>query len=258
MFTGGGKRCIVSFFELYEAFTLAEVLITLGIIGIVAAMTLPSLITKFQDKQLIAQTKKTYSTITNAVLMAQQDLGSIGDNTALFDVTKTSVEVSENFSKYFNSATVCTSAKDKGCIKDYKIKYTEAYTNGTGANVAYGMGFPMIILIDGSIIRVNQYSSCHRVEPGYAADENGDYKLDADGNKIPIEVVRTNCAIINFDVNGVKGPNQFGRDAYSIYIEPSSINTITWDKTGSASLKNILSGKDELVYGKYNVGDKPD
>ena len=33
------------------AFTLAEVLITLGIIGVIAAMTLPSLITNYQEKQ---------------------------------------------------------------------------------------------------------------------------------------------------------------------------------------------------------------
>ena len=37
----------------YIAFTLAEVLITLGIIGIVAALTIPALITKYQDKVTI-------------------------------------------------------------------------------------------------------------------------------------------------------------------------------------------------------------
>ena len=35
------------------AFTLAEVLITLGIIGVVAAMTLPALVTKYKDKELV-------------------------------------------------------------------------------------------------------------------------------------------------------------------------------------------------------------
>lgn len=40
------------------AFTLAEVLITLGIIGVVAAMTLPSLITNYQEKQRVSQLKK--------------------------------------------------------------------------------------------------------------------------------------------------------------------------------------------------------
>ena len=49
------------------AFTLAEVLITLGIIGVVAAITLPSLIHKYKIKVLENQFKKTSSTIEQAV-----------------------------------------------------------------------------------------------------------------------------------------------------------------------------------------------
>lgn len=41
-----------------RAFTLAEVLITLGIIGVVAALTLPSVITNYQKKQTVEQLKK--------------------------------------------------------------------------------------------------------------------------------------------------------------------------------------------------------
>ena len=47
-------------------FTLAEVLITLGIIGVVAAMTLPSLINKYQSKVLEVAFKKQYSVFQNA------------------------------------------------------------------------------------------------------------------------------------------------------------------------------------------------
>ena len=43
-----------------KGFTLAEVLITLGIIGVVAALTLPSLITNYRKKQTVAQLKKVY------------------------------------------------------------------------------------------------------------------------------------------------------------------------------------------------------
>ena len=42
------------------AFTLAEVLITLGIIGVVAAMTMPSLIANYKKKQAVTQLKATY------------------------------------------------------------------------------------------------------------------------------------------------------------------------------------------------------
>ncbi|PWL79727.1 hypothetical protein DBY21_02990 [Candidatus Gastranaerophilales bacterium] len=62
------KKCQV-------AFTLAEVLITLGIIGIVASMTLPALIHKNQNKALEAALKKNYSAISQALDMYQAQTG---------------------------------------------------------------------------------------------------------------------------------------------------------------------------------------
>lgn len=56
-----------------HAFTLAEVLITLGVIGIVAAMTLPSLIQKRQNKVLETQFKKSYSMISQVLLSVITD-----------------------------------------------------------------------------------------------------------------------------------------------------------------------------------------
>ena len=50
-------------------FTIAEVLITLGIIGIVTAVTLPSIINNNRNKQLEAQLKTAYSLIYQAVLL---------------------------------------------------------------------------------------------------------------------------------------------------------------------------------------------
>lgn len=47
-----------------NAFTLAEVLITLGIIGVVSAMTLPALVNRTQGKELEAKLQKTYSVFT--------------------------------------------------------------------------------------------------------------------------------------------------------------------------------------------------
>lgn len=57
------------------AFTLAEVLITLGIIGVVAALTLPTLITSYREKQRVSQLKKTYSVLQQAFTMAQEKHG---------------------------------------------------------------------------------------------------------------------------------------------------------------------------------------
>lgn len=49
-----------------RGFTLAEVLITLGIIGVVAAITIPNLMTHFQQEQTVTKLKKAYSVINQA------------------------------------------------------------------------------------------------------------------------------------------------------------------------------------------------
>ena len=58
-------------------FTLAEVLITLGIIGVVAAMTIPTLMTNYQKKSTATQLKKTYATISNAVRLSEEENGEL-------------------------------------------------------------------------------------------------------------------------------------------------------------------------------------
>lgn len=57
-------------------FTLAEVLITLGIIGVVAALTLPALVQKYQEKASIARLKKAYSVLSQAYLFAVEKYGT--------------------------------------------------------------------------------------------------------------------------------------------------------------------------------------
>lgn len=62
------------------AFTHAEVLITLGIVGVVAAMTLPSLVHNYQKKVVETRVQVFYSTINQAFRMAQvKESGNFGD-----------------------------------------------------------------------------------------------------------------------------------------------------------------------------------
>ena len=63
----GRKKC---------AFTLAEVLITLGIIGVVAAMTLPTLIENHKTRRIITELKRTYSVLSQATNFAVAELGT--------------------------------------------------------------------------------------------------------------------------------------------------------------------------------------
>ena len=63
--------------EKKSAFTLAEVLITLGIIGIVAAMTLPTLLGRYKEKETVTRLKKTYSILSQAMLFAVEEYGTV-------------------------------------------------------------------------------------------------------------------------------------------------------------------------------------
>ena len=58
-------------------FTLAEVLITLAIIGVVAALTLPTLITNHKNKVRMTKLQQTYAIISQALHLAQAEHGSL-------------------------------------------------------------------------------------------------------------------------------------------------------------------------------------
>ena len=60
-----------------KGFTLAEVLITLGIIGIVAAMTLPAVVQKKQKLETSARLKKFYSTMQQAIIYSETENGEM-------------------------------------------------------------------------------------------------------------------------------------------------------------------------------------
>lgn len=62
-----------------KGFTLAEVLITLGIIGVVAALTLPALIQNHKKSETTARLKKFSSIMAQAVLMSENDNGPVED-----------------------------------------------------------------------------------------------------------------------------------------------------------------------------------
>lgn len=96
------KKCLnsmkmLSFVTREKAFTLAEVLITLGIIGIVAALTLPALVASNKEKARVTNLKKIYSQMQNAWNMA---IAENGDATN-WDLAKTDTGTKMRMGKVF-------------------------------------------------------------------------------------------------------------------------------------------------------------
>ena len=173
------------------AFTLAEVLITLGIIGVVAALTMPSLINRTQKQELVAQYKKVYSVISQAYLMILNDNGGSFDGLANSDNDYIDI-----FSKYIKDVKVCkTNEEVTKC-------YLDSYKHLDGAVVNTDVG-TILTTPDGATLRFNHSSSAC----------TGTTEL-----KEPI-----GCGRIRVDVNGVKNPNTVGYDIFDFYITQKGI-----------------------------------
>lgn len=220
-------------------------------------MTMPSLIHKYKEKELITRTKKVYSNILNAVALAQKDNETVGDNTFLFDTTKTSAEVAANFVKYFNGSMLCTKKSDQGCDKFYyTVKYaTRRKNDTTGATMGTNLPNAKIILSDGSLLGINMYNSCNRTSTDCKRDSNYNCIKDENGNTIQVTTSWVTCGFIDFDVNGPSPPNQFGQDVYEFIIYENKLTPNLSNQPGGKSLKNILTGIDKLEYTPYNIGE---
>ena len=106
--------------ELQQAFTLAEVLITLGIIGIVAAMTIPNLMTKYYEKRTVNQLKEIQSIIAQSVRMSEEEFGDASSWTNEYWTKKGDEEIAEKLKYSLKIATDCgTSDPKNACIKKH-------------------------------------------------------------------------------------------------------------------------------------------
>ena len=230
------------------AFTLAEVLITLGVIGIVAALTLPTLVANYRNKVLLNQAKNSYSKLANALTMVRVHNGY--DNFEDFlhkDLTND--QMLEIIVKELKTIKVCKEGKS-GCTNVIRKARKKTYNNGEtiGNNYKWGAS---AILADGSFIVVNNFtnqrqSGCHWVNSYPKRDEAGNIVKDENGNEIIIDSPDNRCGQIIVDVNGDKGPNQGGADTFSLGIYPGNV------------LPNYdtFLYNDQLNYENYEIGEK--
>ncbi len=174
------------------AFTLAEVLITLGIIGVVAAMTIPTLIQKYKIQEYVSKLNKFYTVISNAYIRAKQDNGDIfGWNLAKYE-SSTSDE--EDFLyyilPYMNVVKFC-GKNEKGCFPD--ITYGSIGSAGFGLNLNTNSWYSNAVLNDGMYISSLTYANtCGNA---YVA-----------------------CALLRVDVNGDAPPNKMGIDLHTFAV----------------------------------------
>jgi prepilin-type N-terminal cleavage/methylation domain-containing protein len=110
-----------------RAFTLAEILITLGIIGVVAALTIPAVIEKYQKKVTATKLKQTYSILYQAIKMSEIDNGPVtewnsgGNQTYLYP--------------YLKIVKVCTSNSYE-CTADWSLHYQTWFILSNGVHIA--------------------------------------------------------------------------------------------------------------------------
>ena len=131
------------------AFTLAEVLITLGIIGVVAALTMPSLISNYQKSVWVAQLEKDTNFVTNSIKRVLADEGI--DDLCLSSLAECKYVggdpmiyiVGEKFGKYFNLTevpedTLFSQATDKLGITgdEAAAKFIKAFYLNDGSCIA--------------------------------------------------------------------------------------------------------------------------
>ena len=204
-----------------SAFTLAEVLITLGIIGVVAALTIPTLIGKYEIYVRQQQFKKAYSEIETALQKAQYDLGGFpkcyygvdSDATQGFKWDECPL-LFDTIANNFKTVKKCeNNALANGCLPPGSYKGGEKVfveNNPDKTENDYGTGCTgfktsnieqlatAYVLNDGIIIFSFSYAS---------------------GGKTAF------APLAAIDVNGKKGPNKWGHDVFAFSFSKENKTT---------------------------------
>jgi len=162
------------------------VLITLAIIGVIAAITIPSIVANHQKRALETQFAKTYRTINQAINLAIAEHGNISNwdwkEKGTFTDEEKDAFVKQYFVPYLNVLKFCPSDNSTdGCFPNV----AHFLNDGSSTATQYTQKMPKVLLADGaSLLFVFDTKS-----------------------------VRTFG--INFDINGHKKPNIVGRDLFS-------------------------------------------
>ena len=188
-----------------NAFTLAEVLITLTIIGVIAALTIPNLMQKWSDHADVAKVKDAYSILSNALRMAVAENGSIDSwdwpntTSTAWDIPENRLYMAQMMQKYLKVAKFCGNDDGKGsCKKTYAFD-----TNGNSGIFPRGLGgtYP-----NGSLGRLDRMARIQLTNGMLIGFDTSNIYYDK---------------LIYVDINGAKKPNRAG---YDWFLFPYEVN----------------------------------
>jgi len=194
-----GKSLAASLLSRLAAFTLAEVLVTLGIIGVVSAMTVPTLMQNYQRQSYVTQLHKVYNEMTQALLRYQNDKNAVN----LREAGLTSADAVNSFITTYLKVV-------KDCDNDITACFGSDYKkiNGTSLNATNMSSQGVYVLASGQSIAIysrNDFQNCSAI------------------------------AVIFVDTNGKKGPNIQGRDFFQLSIYDTTngpvIDEMIWNVT---------------------------
>ncbi|MDD3238365.1 MAG: type II secretion system protein [Candidatus Gastranaerophilales bacterium] len=235
-----------------RAFTLAEVLITLVIIGVIAALTIPALIKNTQGKEFQVAFKKSLSVLNQAIIKENTLEGkTMEDFTSVADLSN------NFFKKQFSILSAPDSFSTDNADDSYdafNYKYTPIHTLPLIESPAYAGGASAIN--DDDFIYTADGIGFY-VQPGSI----GDCEYDPDGYSAP-------CFYVTVDVNGKQAPNMSPYDGggvagtvallHSIIEQPAFADAGYQGKDLYDRIPGIALYKDRAIaeaYGEYLLKD---
>jgi len=198
-----------------NGFTLAEVLITLGIIGIVAAMTIPTLMNQTNQLESITALKKANSVLTSALRLNAMDNGG--------DLANSFTDVSDFKDKLASNLKILKDCNGTG-IGTCWPSSTKKLNNSSdivSAWTTFLNGDPSVILADGSSLHFDYTNGDPNCLSGWSGES----------------LVSDVCMVIMVDVNGLKPPNVLGKDTFRFFVK----NNATLVPFGASSTDSMYN-----------------
>jgi prepilin-type N-terminal cleavage/methylation domain-containing protein len=177
-------------YKFLQAFTLAEILITLLIIGVVASLVIPNIINDAQNAELKTAWKKAFADFSQASRSLAQDNGG-----SLIGVFSSDDDMRNKLANYLPPLKKC----EEGSAVGLDGCWPETVYNLSGTVYAYWTlsSWSRMVLNNGMLIAMANMSTPCTYDR--AANDNG-------------------CGMIAIDINGFKGPNTVGKDIYFNFI----------------------------------------